>query len=130
MNINRIDNTAFGASFVPNDDLRYMLTRSKIDKKSVRLSRRLARKWKGQELLIQNFNVGNELDKPVFSFTLKNLSAGFVTDMQYSSKFNFNLNKFLQDLMKRKGFFYLDKQCKVEHNLTGTKRLLHNLINQ
>lgn len=100
MNINRIGNTAFGASFVPNDDLRYMLTRSKIDKKSVRLSRRLARKWKGQELLIQNFNVGNELDKPVFSFTLKNLSAGFVTDMQYSSKFNFNLNKFLQDLMR------------------------------
>ena len=139
MKVNHVDNTRFGMKFTPNEGLAEMLrySRDEIKRKTVRLSRRLARKYKGQEVSIENFKVDKGLNY-TFSFDLKNLSSGTIYhNLQYAginssyygwSKSRFDINRFLRDCRKLRGLFYLGPADKLEHNLTGTKKLLKNLL--
>jgi hypothetical protein len=130
--INNTNNTNFGASFKPNKALEELYNHSNIDKKTVRLARRFARKHQGQEIVINNFVRERDWksDDMVYSFDLQNLSNHLATQMSYSEHWNFNINKFLGDLLKMKWFFSLGKQDKVEHYLTGTKKSINKLLNQ
>jgi len=127
---NNNSNTNFGAYFKPNKALEELYNHSVIDKKTVRLARRFARKHKGQEIVINNFVRARDCksDDIVYSFDLQNLSNHVTTQMSYSEHWNFNINKFLGNLLKMKWFFSLGKQDKVEHYLTGTKKTIDKLL--
>lgn len=129
MKVNHIDNTSFGMHFTPNAELKELYKHCSIDKTTLRLARRLARKHKGQEVRIENFVREYKSNKSVYSFTLHNLSNDVLTDMSFKG-YKFDINKFLKKLIDWNGFFYLVKEDKVQHYLTGTKKTLNSLINQ
>lgn len=128
MKVNHVDNTSFGMHFTPNKELEKLYKRSSINKKTLRLAHRLARKHKGQEVRIEDFVHDYKSGKEVInSFKLHNLSNSVITEFSFKG-YSFDINGFLKKLIKWNGFFYLSKADKIQHYLTGTKKTLNNLI--